>query len=82
MCLRSIEHPKILDIVKRFKGHGLTFDQFEEVFNICKSQNHSPTDEVSSSAMQISINLNNCYFCYSSQKVLLCLMWMEKVLFR
>jgi len=40
---------EIRDIVVKFKGHGLTFDQFEEVFNVCKSHNNSPRDELAES---------------------------------
>ena len=40
---------EVTEITKRFKGHGLTFQQFEEVLRICKAQNQSPGDELTES---------------------------------
>eukprot|EP00092_Neocalanus_flemingeri_P003360 GFUD01003598.1.p1 GENE.GFUD01003598.1~~GFUD01003598.1.p1 ORF type:complete len:145 (+),score=40.22 GFUD01003598.1:182-616(+) len=40
---------EIRDITNKFKGQGLSFQQFEEVVRICRKQNQSPVDELSES---------------------------------
>jgi len=40
---------EIRDITNKFKGHGLNFQQFEEVIRIYKKMNQSPNDELSES---------------------------------
>jgi len=38
---------EISDLTKQYSGQGITFEQFQEVVKTCKSQNQSPTDELS-----------------------------------
>ena len=61
----------------KFKGHGLTFDQFEEVFNVCKSHNNSPRDEVTDDEIE-SMMICVC----SLLRAWLCSMLMVKVSFQ
>lgn len=37
---------QISELTKKYTGQGITFEQFQEIVKICKSQNQSPTDEV------------------------------------
>ena len=48
MTPETITHEaQISDLTKQYSGQGITFEQFQEVVKTCKSQNQSPTDEVS-----------------------------------